>query len=255
MLLFAVILLMVLPSRTRRTRLRRTGRRPTRTRRNVMKRAVHGSEYRPRSDPPTICQQPYNNIVVTSVLDIPEPIAPNPAVVLVTISELGTALWKQLGASQNPGLTFKILRCAAWLTSGSYFNVSFNDLQRSTIDSPPIEMTLEDSAAKNHFAKVGFVWSAADSSVPYDSSNEPSAGRTIITIKTPTAGTCLLHFQLQWRVKTASAPDSVPGHLQPLSMATRSLHQDDTNSSLRELCSLLRHKLVIGVSDDSSSPD
>lgn len=231
---------MVLPSgkrRQTRTRSTRTKRSNTRSRR--MKSALHGAEYRPQQDPPCITQQPYNNLVITTVLELPE----ESSAVAVTITSIGEALWKQLGASQNPNLTFKILRAAVWLTEGTYFNVSFSDLQRIS-DAPPFESTLEDAAAKNHFARVGFRWSAADSSVPYDTTSDPSANKTVLTILSPTKGTCLVHIQVLWRLRKISAPAVTQGSLIPLDLARASLHQNES-PAIRQLCSILKSSLIL----------
>lgn len=238
--------LMVLPQgkrRQTRTRRTRTTRRTPNLRSRRMKTALHGAEYRPQQDPPCITQQPYNNLVITTVLELPE----ESSAVSVTISTIGEALWKQLGASQDPNLTFKILRAAVWLTEGTYFNVSFSDLQRIS-DAPPFESTLEDAAAKNHFARVGFRWSAADSSIPYDTTSEPSADKTVLTILSPTKGTCLVHIQVLWRLRKISAPAVTQGNLIPLDLARASLHQNES-PALRQLCSLLKSSLILCDND------
>jgi len=242
--LFAVFMVNGTPRRrTRRTPRRNARRRPQRR----LRTALHGAEYRPNQDPPTIVQQPYNNLVVTSIIDIPAPTAPaTKTVVNVTIKEIGDALWAQLGATQNPSLSFKILRAALWLTNGSYFGVTFLDLQRS-IQNSQRECSLEDSAAKNHFARVGVRWSAADSSVPYATNGDTSAAKTVMSIQSPTAATVLLHVQTLWRGTLLSDP-GVPAVLRPLNCFSYSLNQDPITS----LCDLLRQNLLTGSSQHQS---
>lgn len=238
-----------------------------------MRAALHGAEYVPRQDPPQIVQQPWNNLVVTSVITIPAPVDPNKfSVFSVSIKEAGDGIWQQLGASQNPGITFKILRAALWLTEGSYFSVTFYDLQRSALVASANESTIEDSAAKNHFARVGWKWSSADSSVPYETSGDSSADKKVLAIKVPAAATCLLHLQVQWRGKVFSDIGSQVGEMAPLAMCRSSLttdqqrvvnsverlrgdlnrDQDRVSLALDALCGLLRDRAVI-VADRESS--
>jgi hypothetical protein len=211
-------------------------------------------------------QQPWNNLVITSVIDIPSPPEGQVSTVFtVSIKEIGDEIWKQLGATQNPGLVFKIRRAALWLTQGTYFAVTFCDLQRSTQDSSSFEATIEDTAAKNHFAKVGWRWSAADSSVPYESSGETSASKIVLSIKVPSQSTCLLHMQLVWRAKIFSPIGLSTGTISPLfqcrsklsteqqrttqsiQVLNQSLNRDQSQilSSLDELCGLLRDRVIM----------
>lgn len=242
---------MVLPSSKRggRRPVRRSAARPSvgkagRVSRRRFQSALHGKEYRPNQDPPCIIQQPWNNLVVTSSLAIPAPEqGATVSVVDITINSLGTALWKQLGGAQNPGVLFRIVRGAAWLTSGEYFNVTFYDLQRPTLAASDAEITLEDSDARNHYARVGWLWSAADSSVVYKSLNDSSSGKIIAKVESPVEGLVLTHFQVLWRVAAVADPGKsvTVGQLVPLNSSRGHLRSDP----VADLCTLLKDRLVL----------
>lgn len=205
---------------------------------------LHGVEYRPNQDPPNIVQQPWNSLVVTSILTTSEPAA-GVSSASITINTLGTALWKQLGGAQNPGIIFRVVRGAAWLTSGSdYFNVTFYDLQRATLVASDAEATIEDADARNHYARVGWRWSAADAGVVYKTLNDSSSAKVVATVKTNLQSNVLTHFQVLWRVAAVAAPglSSIEeGPLVPLNSNTAPLRHDP----VRDLVDLLKDKMVV----------
>lgn len=220
--------------RTRGRRIRRT-RAPSRR----MISAIHGREYRPRADPPAIVQQPWGNIVVTTTLNVEN----GPTESQITIKTIGDALWAQLAATQNPNCEFKIHRCAIWQTLGLFFGATFRDLQRQ--DSIQNEATIEDTSAKNHYARVGFVWSAADQSVPYRSSGERSANKAVVSVKTPSGSSYyVIHFQLTWRLVALASPGRKVTHAELIPQTSaKSAPPPTIEEKLDELCYLLKHKI------------
>lgn len=233
-MLFLATFLMVV-RRPRSSRRTRRSRAPSRR----MISAIHGKEYRPRADPPAIVQQPWGNIVVTTTLNIET----GPTEEQVTIKTIGDCLWAQLAATQNPNCEFKICRCAIWQTSGLFFGVTFRDLQRQ--DSNQNEATIEDTSAKNHYARVGFVWSAADQSIPYRSTSETSAGKPVLTVKTPSgASYYVIHFQLKWRLVALAPPGRKKNQAELIIQTSpQSVPPPSVEEKLDELCYLLKHRL------------
>lgn len=195
----------------------------------------HGSQYHPSADPPTIKSQPWNNIVVTILISLTtEPVN-------ITIKTVGEQLYKQLGFDQNPGLEFCILRSSGWSFDVRSFSVQLSSLARySTVGHIAI---LEDTCGKNHWARFGWKYSSSNSTLPFRSSSDPDADKIVLNVKASEAGTMLLHFQLKWRGRTLSAPESSTSATILDSLPPSAVSSVDHD--LRKLLSLLQDKLVL----------
>jgi hypothetical protein len=162
---------------------------------------VSGRKIEFSPDPPTVVASPWNTITV--VFSATTPAA---ATILITPTDIATALARQLGYSMiSESLEFRLIFVKAWLVDATKLDLAMQvyDLFNSTFSSANQRMyTLADVSAQNHFAHVGWEWSLPQQNVVLDQTNTAP----LVEVGAITGSPLRVHLRILWRFNRGGTP-------------------------------------------------
>lgn len=155
---------------------------------------LNGAKHRPRHDPPSIVENPWNSLTIAYESNGPS---------TLTTKNIEADVLGTLGLSLEGYANFnlRIQRAHLWEMTGNFGLVAeFNDIIHGTSEAPYAALaTIDDNPGKNHWANVGFSWPNAHSTytlLPDRSDLE------VLSVFTEDAANILMHIRVLWKTNT-----------------------------------------------------